>query len=252
VTLGAGLAARGLRPVVCIYSTFLQRALDQVIHDVVLPGLPVTFAIDRAGLVGADGATHQGAYDLAFLRPLPGMRLYVPTFAEDVDPVLETALAGPGPAAFRFARGTLPTTPASLHLESGPVTGARWLRRPEGAVAAILSAGPLGLSALESAATLDVPTAVLDVRALAPLDVEKVLAACATGHVVTVEEGTLRGGLGSAVLEVLAARGRSARVRTLGLPDSPVPHGDARTQRRALGLSPEGIAAAVRAVLGPA
>jgi 1-deoxy-D-xylulose-5-phosphate synthase len=250
VTLAAGLAARGLRPVVCIYSTFLQRAMDQVIHDVVLPKLPVTFAIDRAGLVGADGATHQGTFDLAFLRPLPGLRIDVPTFAEDVDAVLETALASPGPAAFRFPRGTLPTTPASIRLEPGPVTGARWLRRPEGAVAAIVSAGPLGLSALEAAAALEAATAVLDVRALAPLDVARVLEACATGHVVTVEEGTVHGGLGSAVLELLAARGLSARVRTLGLPDAPVPHGDARTQRRALGLSPEGIAAAVRELLG--
>ncbi|HET6982127.1 MAG TPA: 1-deoxy-D-xylulose-5-phosphate synthase [Myxococcaceae bacterium] len=250
VTLAAGLAARGLRPVVCIYSTFLQRALDQVIHDVVLPRLPVTFAIDRAGLVGADGATHQGTFDLAFLRPLPGLRIDVPTFAEDVDAVLETALASPGPAAFRFPRGTLPTTPASIRLEPGPVTGARWLRRPEGAVAAIVSAGPLGLSALEAAAALEVPAAVLDVRALAPLDVARVLEACATGHVVTVEEGTVHGGLGSAVLELLAARGLSARVKTLGLPDAPVPHGDARTQRRALGLSPEGIAASVRGLLG--
>jgi 1-deoxy-D-xylulose-5-phosphate synthase len=249
VTLAAGLAARGLRPVVCIYSTFLQRALDQVIHDVVLPRLPVTFAIDRAGLVGADGATHQGTFDLAFLRPLPGLRIDVPTFAEDVDAVLETALASPGPAAFRFPRGTLPTTPASIRLEPGPVTGARWLRRPEGAVAAIVSAGPLGLAALEAAASLEVPTAVLDVRTLAPLDVTRVLEACAPGHVVTVEEGTVHGGLGSAVLELLASRGLSARVKTMGLPDAPVPHGDARTQRRALGLSPEGIAASVREVL---
>jgi 1-deoxy-D-xylulose-5-phosphate synthase len=132
------------------------------------------------------------------------------------------------------------------------VSGARWLRRPDGAVAAIVTLGPLGLAALEAAASLDVPTAVLDVLALAPLDVEKVLQACATGNVVTVEEGTTHGGLGSAVLELLSARGLTARVRTLGLPDAPVPHGDARAQRRALGLSPEGIASAVRAlVAGP-
>jgi len=248
VTLAAGLAARGLRPVVCIYSTFLQRALDQLIHDVVLPGLPVTFAIDRAGLVGADGATHQGTYDLALLRPLSGLRLYAPTVAEDVDPVLETALAGPGPAAFRFPRGTLPTTPARIEVEPGPVVGARWLRRPEGAVAAIVSLGPLGLAALEAAEALEIPTAVLDARVL-PLDVEAVLEASSTGHVVTVEEGTVHGGLGSAVLELAAERGLALHVRTLGLPDTPVPHGDARTQRRAIGLSAEGIAAAVRGVV---
>ncbi|MGZ5958395.1 MAG: transketolase C-terminal domain-containing protein, partial [Myxococcaceae bacterium] len=209
-----------------------------------------TFAIDRAGLVGADGATHQGTYDLAFLRPLPGVRIFAPTVGEDVDPVLETALAGSGPAAFRFPRGTLPTTPASLRVETGPVLGARWLRRPEPAAAAVLTLGPLGLAALEAAEALEVPTAVLDVRALAPLDVARILEACATGHVVTVEEGTVHGGLGSAVLELLAARGLSPRVRTLGLPDAPVPHGDARAQRRTLGLSSEGIVAAVRSIAG--
>jgi len=249
VTLAAGLAARGLRPVVCIYSTFLQRALDQLIHDVVLPGLPVTLAIDRAGLVGADGATHQGTYDITFLRPLPGLRLYAPTFGEDVDPVLDAALAGPGPAAFRFPRGTLPTTPVGVVVEPGPVTGGRWLRRPEGARAAIVTCGPLGLFALEAAAALDLPAAVLDVRALAPLDVPRVLEACRTGRVVTVEEGTVHGGLGSAVLELAAAHGLCPRVRMLGLPDRPVPHGDARNQRRALGLSTEGIAAAVRGLV---
>jgi 1-deoxy-D-xylulose-5-phosphate synthase len=164
--------------------------------------------------------------------------------------VLETAVAGPGPAAFRFPRGTLPTTPASIQVEPGPVSGARWLRRPDGAVAAVVSIGTLGLAALEAAAALEVPTAVLDVRVLAPLDVDRVLEACATGHVVTVEEGTTHGGLGSAVLELAASRGLATRVRMLGLPDAPVPHGDARTQRRALGLSPEGIAAAVRELVG--
>ena len=160
--------------------------------------------------------------------------------------MLETALGGPGPAAFRFPRGTLPTTPASIHVDPGPVTGARWLRRPEGAAATIVSIGTMGLPALEAAGTLEVPTAVLDVRALAPLDVDRVLEACAAGQVVTVEEGTTHGGLGSAVLELAASRGVSTRVRVLGLPDAPVPHGDARAQRKALGLSAEGIADAVR------
>ena len=249
VTLAAGLAARGLRPVVCIYSTFLQRALDQVIHDVVLPGLPVTFAIDRAGLVGADGATHQGTYDLAFLRPLPGLRLYAPTVGEDVDPVLETALAGPGPAAFRFPRGTLPTTPARLEVESGPVAGARWLRRPERRGRGDRLARTAGARRARGRRGARDPDGGARRARPGPLDAARVLEACATGHVVTVEEGTVHGGLGSAVLELAAARGLLLRVRTLGLPDTPVPHGDARTQRRALGLSAEGIAAAVRGVL---
>jgi len=250
VTYAAGLAARGLRPVVCIYSTFLQRALDQIVHDVALPQLPVTLAIDRAGLVGADGATHQGAYDLAFLRPLPGVRIFVPTVGADVDPVLEAALGGPGPAAFRFPRGTLPELPAGPRLEAGPPVGGRWLHRPARARAAVVSAGPLGLAALEAARALEIPTAVLDARVLAPLDEEAVAEACETGAVVTVEEGTTHGGLGSAVLELAARRGLGPAVRLLGLPDGPVPHGDARKQRMRLGLSAEGIADAVRLVTG--
>src|SRR5262249_12047172 len=106
ITFSAGLAAGGLRPVCCIYSTFLQRAYDQVVHDVGLPGLPVVVAIDRAGLVGADGATHQGAYDIAFLRPLPGLSLMAPVSGDDLAPMLETALQGSRPSAIRFPRGT--------------------------------------------------------------------------------------------------------------------------------------------------
>jgi 1-deoxy-D-xylulose-5-phosphate synthase len=251
LAFAAGMAARGLKPVVCIYSTFLQRALDQLVHDIVLPGLPVVLAIDRAGLVGADGATHQGAYDLAFLRPLPGLRLYAPMLGEDVQPILDTALAGPGPAAFRFPRGTLPLAPSGIEPSVAPVVGARWLHRPEGARACLVTLGPLGLAALEAARSLESPTAVLDLRLLAPLDGPALDEACALGSVVTVEEGTTHGGLGSAVLEHAAARGLSPKVRALGLPDHFVRHGDARAQRSRLGLDPAGLARAVREVLGP-
>jgi 1-deoxy-D-xylulose-5-phosphate synthase len=249
LAFAAGMAARGLKPVVCIYSTFLQRALDQLVHDIVLPGLPVVLAIDRAGLVGADGATHQGAYDLAFLRPLPGLRLYAPMLGEDVQPILDTALAGPGPAAFRFPRGTLPLAPTGIEPSVAPVVGARWLHRPEGARACLVTLGPLGLAALEAAKSLESPTAVLDLRLLAPLDGPALDEACWLGSVVTVEEGTTHGGLGSAVLEHAAARGLSPKVRTVGLPDYFVRHGDARAQRSRLGLDPAGLARAVREVL---
>jgi 1-deoxy-D-xylulose-5-phosphate synthase len=249
LAFAAGMTARGLKPVVCIYSTFLQRAVDQLIHDIVIPGLPVVLAIDRAGLVGADGATHQGAYDLAFLRPLPGLRLYAPTLGEDVQPILDTALAGTGPAAFRFPRGTLPSAPSSIERSVAPVVGARWLHRPEGARACLVTLGPLGLVALEAAHQLESPTAVLDLRLLAPLDGPALDEACRMGSVVTVEEGTTHGGVGSAVLEHAAARGLSPRVRSLGLPDAFVRHGDARVQRSRLGLDPAGLARAVREVL---
>jgi 1-deoxy-D-xylulose-5-phosphate synthase len=249
LAFAAGLAARGLRPVVCIYSTFLQRAVDQLVHDIVLPGLSVTLAIDRAGLVGADGATHQGSYDIAFLRPLPGLRLYAPMLGEDVQPILETALAQPGPAAFRFPRGTLPAVPHDIARSLAPVTGARWLHQPAGARACIVTYGPLGLAALEATQGLELPTAVLDLRVLSPLDGPALDQACATGAVVTVEEGTTHGGVGSAVLERAAARGLFPRVSTLGMPDTFVRHGDARVQRSRLGLDAAGIARAVRALV---
>jgi 1-deoxy-D-xylulose-5-phosphate synthase len=248
VAYSAGLAARGKRPVCLLYSTFLQRALDQLVHDVVLPGLPVTVAIDRAGLVGADGATHQGSYDMAFLRPLPGLRLYAPVVGEDVGPMLETALAGKGPAALRFPRGTLPDVPPGFPASVAPVETGRWLLRPKAARAAVVAIGPLSLSALEAARTLE-GVAVLDVRVLAPLDTAAVDEACATGLVVTVEEGTVHGGLGSAVLERAALMGQRARFRLLGLPDAFVRHGEARAQRQAFGLDASGIASAVRGLL---
>jgi 1-deoxy-D-xylulose-5-phosphate synthase len=244
----AGLAARGKRPVCVLYSTFLQRAMDQLVHDVVLPGLPVTLAIDRAGLVGADGATHQGAYDVAWLRTLPGLRLYAPVVGADVEPMLATALAGKGPAALRFPRGTLPDVPAGLPPSVAPVQAGRWLLAPAAARAAIVALGPLALAALEAARTLE-GVAVLDARVVSPLDAAAIDRACETGVVVTVEEGTTRGGLGSAVLERAAQTGRRPRVRLLGLPDGFVRHGDARAQRQALGLDAVGIARAVRALL---
>jgi len=248
VAYAAGLAARGKRPVCVLYSTFLQRALDQLVHDVVLPGLPVTLAIDRAGLVGADGATHQGSYDMAFLRPLPGLRLYAPVVGADVQPMLDTALAGEGPAALRFPRGTLPDVPEGFPAAVAPVEGGRWLLRPPGARAAVVAVGPLALAALEAARSLE-GVAVLDVRLLSPLDVQAVDVACETGCVVTVEEGTTRGGLGSAVLERAAYTGRRPRVRLLGLPDAFVRHGEARTQRQQFGLDAKGIARAVGGLL---
>jgi 1-deoxy-D-xylulose-5-phosphate synthase len=248
VAFSAGLAARGARPVCLLYSTFLQRAMDQLVHDVVLPGLRVTLALDRAGLVGADGATHQGAFDLALLRPLPGLRLYAPVVGEDMDALLATALAGPGPAALRFPRGTLPDVPTGFPPSIAPVQTGRWLLRPEAPQACVVALGPLALAALEAARGVP-DVAVLDARVLSPLDVAAVDAACEMGRVLTVEEGTTHGGLGSAVLERAAHTGRRPRVRLLGLPDAFVRHGDARAQRQALGLDAAGIADALRALL---
>jgi 1-deoxy-D-xylulose-5-phosphate synthase len=248
VTFTAGLAAGGLRPVCCIYSTFLQRSYDQVIHDVCLPGLPVVLAIDRAGLVGADGATHQGAYDIAFLRPLPGLSLMAPASGDDLAPMLQTALQASGPCALRFPRGTLPAVPPTLPREDAPIRGARWLKRAAQPTLAIAALGPLALAALEAAK--DEPHwSVLDARFASPLDRQALREAAAAGRLLTVEEGTVRGGFGSAVLELCAEEGLQVRVRCLGLPDRFVRHGDARAQRVELGLHPEGIGDAARGLL---
>ncbi|WP_338865395.1 1-deoxy-D-xylulose-5-phosphate synthase [Myxococcus stipitatus] len=248
VTFCAGLAAAGARPVCCIYSTFLQRAYDQIIHDVCLPGLPVVFAVDRAGLVGADGATHQGTYDVASLRPLPGLTLWAPVVGEDFAPLLATALEAPHPSVIRFPRGTLPPLPVEVHVEAAPVRGARWLVRAEKPRLTLVTLGPLGLAALE-AARQEPGWSVLDARGLSPLDEAALLEAASHGAVVVVEEGTVRGGLGSAVLELYAERGVSPRVRVLGMPDAFVPHGDARVQRAELGLDAAGMLRAGRALL---
>jgi len=249
VTFGAGLARAGMRPVCCLYSTFLQRAYDQVVHDVCVQGLKVVLAVDRAGLVGADGATHQGAYDVSFLRPLPGMLLGAPVFGEDLKPLLDAALAHPGPSAIRFPRGTLPAVPEGISPGPAAPGTARWLRRSSAPRLAVIAFGPLALAALE-AARGDPSWSVLDARFAAPLDRVAVLEAARCGRVVTVEEGTRRGGLGSAVLEALAEAGVSARVRVLGLPDAPVRHGDARAQRAALGLDAAGIRKVAEELLG--
>ncbi|MBZ4332833.1 1-deoxy-D-xylulose-5-phosphate synthase [Corallococcus sp. AS-1-12] len=284
VTFCAGLAAAGAKPVCVIYSTFLQRAYDQVVHDVCLPGLPVVFAVDRAGLVGADGATHQGAYDVSFLRPLPGLTQWAPVVGEDLEPMLATALQASGPSVLRFPRGTLPDLPPELAqgdteaqgssspgqpahdtragaagaMDSAasrlapaalPMPGARWLKRVAGSRLTLVTLGPLGLSALEAARS-EPDWSVLDARRAWPLDEAALLEAAAGGHVVVAEEGTTRGGLGSAVLELYAACGVSPRVTLLGMPDVFLPHGDARVQRTQLGLDAAGLRRAGRALLG--
>jgi 1-deoxy-D-xylulose-5-phosphate synthase len=248
VTFSAGLASQGVRPVCCIYSTFLQRGFDQVIHDVCLPGLPVVFAVDRAGLVGADGATHQGAYDVSSLRAMPNLALMAPVVGEDFGPMLATALASPNPSLIRFPRGTLPAVPPELHPGEAPIQGARWLRRARSPRLTLVTLGPLGLAALEAARS-EPDWSVLDARCVRPLDVPALLEAAACGRVVVAEEGTVRGGLGSAVLELYAEHGVLARVRLLGMPDAFMPHGDARVQRAELGLDVAGLHRAGRQLL---
>jgi 1-deoxy-D-xylulose-5-phosphate synthase len=249
VTFSAGLAIGGLRPVCAIYSTFLQRAYDQIVHDVCIPRLPVVFAVDRAGLVGADGATHQGSFDVSFLRPLPGMRVMAPVYGEDVAGMLATALSLDGPTALRFPRGTLPSMPAGVRPAEAPVLGARWLKRPQAMQLCVVTLGTMAVQALEAAKDEE-GWGVLDARHASPLDQMALVDAASSGLVVTVEEGTLRGGLGSAVLELFAEKGLGAKVRCLGLPDRFVRHGDARAQRAELGLDAQGIRRAALELAG--
>jgi 1-deoxy-D-xylulose-5-phosphate synthase len=256
VTFAAGLACEGLRPVVAIYSTFLQRAYDQIIHDVALQGLPVTFALDRGGLVGADGKTHQGAFDLAYLRCVPRLVMMAPCDENELRHMLATAIAHDGPAAFRFPRGAglgVPLDPVPRALEIGK---ARVVHDagPDADVA-ILAAGTPVLAALAAAEALareGVAATVVDARFVKPLDEElfcEVARGC--GHVVTVEEAALAGGFGSACLELFEQRDLvGLAVRRLGLPDRFVTHGDANRQRAELGLDAVAIAEAARELVG--
>jgi 1-deoxy-D-xylulose-5-phosphate synthase len=249
VTLAAGLAAGGMRPVVAVYSTFLQRAYDQVLHDVCLQELPVVFALDRGGLVGEDGPTHHGAYDLAYLRPMPHITVAAPRDAASLGAMLRLGLGQPGPFALRYPRGR--SAPRPLPQRGEIVLGRGELLR-DGRDAAILAVGPMVYQALDAAERLageGISVAVADCRFVKPLDVELVTGlAKRTGRVVTVEDGVAAGGFGGAVLEALAAAGVSAsvRVRVMGLPERPVPHGPAPDLLRSCGLDADGIAAAVR------
>jgi 1-deoxy-D-xylulose-5-phosphate synthase len=253
VTFAAGLACEGARPVVAIYSTFLQRAYDQIIHDVALQKLPVTFALDRGGIVGADGKTHQGAFDLAYLRCVPNLVVMAPSDENELRHMLRTALAHDGPAAFRFPRGAgegVPLEPEPRTLEIGRGRVARAAPgRPDVCVAAIGSTVRPAVAAAEALAASGISVSVIDARFVKPLDEELVTAeALRAGRLVTVEEGCLAGGFGAAVLEALERRGVSEglAVRRLGIPDQFVTHGDPARQRAELGLDAEGIARACR------
>jgi 1-deoxy-D-xylulose-5-phosphate synthase len=257
VTFAAGLACEGIRPVVAIYSTFLQRAYDQIIHDVALQRLPVTFALDRGGLVGADGKTHQGAFDLAYLRCVPNLVVMAPSDENELRHMLHTALLHEGPAALRFPRGAgegVALEPVRA-LELGKGRLARAVPgKPDVCLVALGSTVRPALAAAEKLAGEGLAVTVVDARFAKPLDAELISAeATRAGRVVTVEEGCLPGGFGAAVLELLEERGLvsgGVAVRRLGLPDAFVTHGDAAKQRRELGIDQDGIARACRELAG--
>lgn len=244
VVLAAGLAIGGLRPVVAVYSTFLQRAFDMLVQDVGLQRLPVVFAVDRAGLVGDDGPTHHGAFDLSYLRLVPGMTVMAPSSHVELQHMLRTALTLDGPAAIRYPRGMASVFDRPATLEVLPV--GRGVVLEEGSDVALVGIGSGVGIAREAANRLraqGVRPTLVDARFVKPLDTALLDRLVARhGRIVTVEENTVAGGFGSAVLEHLA--GRPVDVVRLGLPDAFVPHGDRERLLADVGLSPEAVAAA--------
>jgi len=238
VTFAAGLACEGLKPVVAIYSTFLQRAYDQLIHDVAIQNLPVVFAIDRGGLVGADGPTHHGAFDLTYLRCIPSLTVMTPSDENECRQMLYTAFQMETPAAVRYPRGAGPGAPLEA-MHALPLGRGRVLRR--GRRVALLAFGSMVKPALEAAEGLD--ATVADMRFVKPLD-ESLVAELAHSHdfLVTLEENVIEGGAGSAVLECLAAAGVEIPVLQIGLPDRFVEHGDPALLLMHCGLDGAGVA----------
>ena len=245
VTFAAGIACEGLKPVVAIYSTFLQRGYDQLIHDVTLQNLPIVFAIDRAGMVGADGPTHAGVFDVAFLRCLPNVVLMTPSNQEDCRNMLTTAFSLNGPAVVRYPRGSGVGPEASQKLETIAVGKGLIVRKPKNVQAAgkkiaFVCFGPLLYNALEAAEELD--ATVADMRFVKPLD-EQLLLDLAKTHdaLVFIEDSATQGGAGSACLEALSAHKIQIPTLQIGLPDEYVEHGDVNILLDLYGLSPKKI-----------
>ena len=258
VTFAAGMACEGVKPVVAIYSTFLQRGYDQMIHDVALQNLPVVFALDRAGLVGADGATHAGAYDIPFVRCIPNMSMACPADERECRQLLSTAFAQDHPVAVRYPRGSGAGVAPLRGLEGLPFGKGEIRRERKGGQVdaetpriAILAFGTLLYPALQAAEALD--ATVVNMRWAKPLDTALLLEVAARHDaLVTLEEGAIMGGAGSAVMEALAAAKVVVPVLQLGLPDVFIEHGDPARLLSLQGLDAEGIRLAIAARFGPA
>lgn len=254
VTFAAGMAAEGLRPVFAVYSSFLQRAYDQVFHDVCLQDLPVTFALDRAGVVGNDGPTHHGAFDLSYLRHLPNITVMAPKDENELQHMLATAIDLGRPAVVRYPRGNGYGVPLDQVCRPLQVGRAELLR--EGSGCAVLALGTMVNPALEAAVLLEgegVSATVVNARFVKPLD-EKLILDLAARHrcLVTMEENALQGGFGSAVLELLEENDISGvRVLRIGYPDRPIPQAEQHELRTMLGLDAVGLAASIRSFLQP-
>lgn len=246
VTFAGGLACEGMKPVVAIYSTFLQRAYDQLVHDIALQNLPVLFAVDRAGIVGADGPTHAGLYDLSFLRCIPNMIVAAPSDENECRLLLSTCYQADAPAAVRYPRGTGTGAPVSDGMETVEI--GKGIIRREGGKTAFIAFGSMVTPALAVAEKLN--ATVADMRFVKPID-EELIVRLARSHdrIVTLEENAEQGGAGSAVLEVLAKHGICKPVLLLGVADTVTGHGDPKKLLDGLGLSAEAVERRVRAWL---
>jgi 1-deoxy-D-xylulose-5-phosphate synthase len=252
VTFAAGLAAEGLKPVVAIYSTFLQRAYDQLIHDVALQQLPVVFALDRAGLVGSDGATHQGSFDLSYLRCIPNTVIMAPADENECRQMLFTASTLAAPAIVRYPRGQGPGVPVTAAMSALPV-GRAQLRREGKSGLALLAFGALVAPAAQIAERLD--ATLVNMRFVKPLDEELILDLAARHRaLVSIEENVVQGGAGSAISELLAAEGLTVPLLQVGIPDRFIEHGSREGCLAAAGLDAAGLSGSIErwwAVLAP-
>ena len=250
VTLSAGLAAGGYRPVAAIYSSFLQRAFDQLFHDVALPNLPVVLAVDRAGLVGEDGPTHHGGLDLSYLRLLPNFTVMAPADAWELTAMLKLAINLNGPSALRYPKGPAPPPPAAA---PPPPQPGRGLILREGGDMTFLALGPSvyeALAAAEALALESISAAVINLRFLKPLDEELILSAAEkTGRLLTIEDNTLAGGLFGAAAETLARTRAPALLEGIGLGEEPVPQATQKAQLAGCGLDAEGLRRAALALV---
>ncbi|PIT85885.1 1-deoxy-D-xylulose-5-phosphate synthase [Candidatus Micrarchaeota archaeon CG10_big_fil_rev_8_21_14_0_10_59_7] len=249
VTFAAGMAANGLHPVVAVYSSFLQRAYDQLIHDVCLQNLPVAFAIDRAGIVGDDGPTHHGVFDISFLRSVPNLVILSASNEPQLQDMLYTAVKHNGPVVVRYPRGSGPGLPLKKEFTKLPMGKAHLMK--DGKDVVVIGVGVMANAALEAAKESKRSVAVIDPQYLKPLD-EKLIIEYAekTGRVLTVEDGVLAGGFGSEVLELLARRGIVAKVHCLGYPDEFIEHGAPNILLAQYGLNKEGILKGIERLCG--
>jgi 1-deoxy-D-xylulose-5-phosphate synthase len=253
VTFSAGLATQGLIPFCNIYSTFMQRAFDQVIHDVCIQNLPVNFCLDRAGFAGADGPTHHGAYDIAFMRSIPNMIVAAPMNEEELRNLMYTASLPRDKTAFtiRYPRGSGVLTEWRTELREVEVGKGRIVE--EGDDIAILSLGHVGNYAIEAAAALKesgVSAAVYDMRFAKPLDEELLCQVFEKfDKIITIEDGCLMGGFGSAIVEFMADRGYNSKIKRLGIPDEIIEHGTQMELHKQCGFDPDGICSAAMAMV---